>query len=679
MSVALAPEPGGSLVVRHCPVEEYRAFTASISESDSTKRAWRRYRREFVEHYPELRNWFEAPLVERVGRLQGESVHNLTCQRCYYARRYLYFLALRGYIRLDWEWVIGARHIVVRQLLSGAGVDFGLDRLLADAYALGYYGQSISNAIYWVTARCFLHFGVVSADAIDDQQLDELTDAVVRFERHADLARLFGSADTYRECRCVYGSYLFAVRTVLYHRGQLVHEPQRERRPRPDLLISKPRMEAIKQRYLATRLLTCTRRTTERSRTALDHFIRWLAQQHAELDTLAGVTREHVIEYLVDLENDVWKSKLTEEPFATLTKRGMVAALSIFFQEVVNWGWEDVPARPLIITGDIPPMPDRIPRFIPKAQLDRIAAAIRQLPDPYQRTALTIARWTGARRGEIRRLRLDCLSAYQDGYPRIHIPVGKTLRERAIPLHPEAAEEVRALQALHRGQRPLRDEKTGTPTRYLFMRRGGLLSDGYLFDYGLRAACGAAGMEIVDGHLPITPHRFRHTVGTTLAERGASLNTIMKMLGHTSVAMAMTYISISDETVRRDYEEALGPGAVIAGPMAEALRSGSLPEATVDWIKTNFYKTELELGHCLRLPEEGPCECDLALTCTKFVTTKAYAPRLRRSLRMERELAADAEVRGWPRELERHRRRAQRLEQYLVQLGEPPDGPEAIL
>ena len=184
------------------------------------------------------------------------------------------------------------------------------------------------------------------------------------------------------------------------------------------------------------------------------------------------------------------------------------------------------------MNGDIPPMPDRIPRFIPKPQLDRIAEAIRQLPDPYQRTALTIARWTGARRGEIRRLRLDSLDAYPDGYPRIHIPVGKTLRERVIPLHPEAAAEVQTLQALHRGQRPVRDEKTGVPTRYLFTRRGNLLSDNYLLDYGLRAACIAAGMEIVNGHLPITPHRFRHTVGTTLAERGASLNTIMKMLGH---------------------------------------------------------------------------------------------------------------------------------------------------
>ena len=97
MNVELAAEPSGAHVVRHCPAEEYRAFIASISESESTRRAWRRYRREFVGHYPDLRSWFEAPLVERIGRLQDESVHTLTCRRCYYARRYLYFLVLRGY------------------------------------------------------------------------------------------------------------------------------------------------------------------------------------------------------------------------------------------------------------------------------------------------------------------------------------------------------------------------------------------------------------------------------------------------------------------------------------------------------------------------------------------------------------------------------------------------------
>src|ERR1700733_10963479 len=59
----------------------------------------------------------------------------------------------------------------------------------------------------------------------------------------------------------------------------------------------------------------------------------------------------------------------------------------------------------------------------------------------------------------------------------------------------------------------------------------------------------------------------------------------------------------------------------------------------LDWLKTNFYKTELELGHCLRLPQEGPCECDLYLTCAKFVTTAQYAPRLRERLCLERQRA----------------------------------------
>jgi hypothetical protein len=35
--------------------------------------------------------------------------------------------------------------------------------------------------------------------------------------------------------------------------------------------------------------------------------------------------------------------------------------------------------------------------------------AVDQLPNPYQRAALIVARWSGARRDEIRRLAVDCL------------------------------------------------------------------------------------------------------------------------------------------------------------------------------------------------------------------------------------------------------------------------------
>ena len=115
----------------------------------------------------------------------------------------------------------------------------------------------------------------------------------------------------------------------------------------------------------------------------------------------------------------------------------------------------------------------------------------------------------------------------------------------------------------------------------------------------------------------------------------------------------------------------LGPRATIAGPLAETLRSGELPNTDVEWLKTNFFKTELQLGHCLRLPQEGPCECDLCLNCPKFVTTPEYAPRLRTRREKEFELIEDAVSNGWEREVERHRCAVRRIEDLLADLDEP--------
>lgn len=78
--------------------------------------------------------------------------------------------------------------------------------------------------------------------------------------------------------------------------------------------------------------------------------------------------------------------------------------------------------------------------------------------------------------------------------------------------------------------------------------------------------------------------------------------------------------------------------------------------------------TELELGRCLRLPQEGPCECDIYLTCPKFVTTRQYIPRLQDRLRTEEQLIADATERGWAREVERHRCTADRIRGLLDEL-----------
>lgn len=136
--------------------------------------------------------------------------------------------------------------------------------------------------------------------------------------------------------------------------------------------------------------------------------------------------------------------------------------------------------------------------------------------------------------------------------------------------------------------------------------------------------------------------------------------------------MSIIYSTLSDPTVKRQYQDALdrhlGPDVTLAGPAADALPEHRLDPEAVSWLQTNFLKTELELGHCLRTPAEGPCECDLVLSCSKFLTTSDYTPRLRARLAVEQQLINDATARGWDREAERHSATKTRIERLLQDL-----------
>lgn len=143
--------------------------------------------------------------------------------------------------------------------------------------------------------------------------------------------------------------------------------------------------------------------------------------------------------------------------------------------------------------------------------------------------------------------------------------------------------------------------------------------------------------------------------------------------------MSLIYASLSDSTVKQQDHNALdrhlGPDVTLAGPAAQALREHRLDPEAVHWLQTNFLETELELGHCLRLPQEGPCECDLVLTCSKFVTTSDSAPRLRARLDIERQLIDEATTRGWDRESNAIRRLAAASNNYSETWERSPDAP----
>lgn len=626
----------------------------------------------FVARYPDLRLWHYEPLAVRIGRLPGEHRSDCTSVVNYNARTYLIYLGLTGRLALDYDWLLAMPYISVweqAQSLDAHPLLEADEQLVATSQELGYHLKSARRSERWVLARVALHTGKQALEEITVEDIADLEAAIEAHCQRPDLPALHGSLELFRRRRVQWRTFLHTTRVLLFHVGRIPDEPRVVQPQTVQWRQLPAEMDGLVSRYRATQRLALRASTMQNIDAGLRRFTAWLSDNRPDCVRFSDVTRDIIEAYMMALNDEI--SSRTGKPLAVCTKRALLQALHGFFRNGCTWGWEGMPVRSPMGAGDLPRIPFAVPRYIPTGELERISVAIRGLDCPFQRAALLTARWCGARRGEIRRLDFHCLDEYPHGTPRLRIPAGKTYRERLVPLNPEAAQALRDVMAIRERDvdRPFTDTHSSRQTRYLFVRYGKLISLEYLFATPLRTACTTAGLVTPQGRPLVSSHRFRHTVGTNLAERGAKLHTIMAVLGHRSASMSLVYAQISDQAVLHDYESVLGPTATLAGPYATAVRAGALDAAAVDWLKTNFLKTELELGRCLRLPQEGPCECDLALTCAKFVTTPQYAPRLTARRALELELVADAERRGWSHEAERHRNVVNRLDQLLCDLG----------
>jgi integrase len=658
-------------------------FVAQLPLSEEWRRKHVNYQRRFVRTFPDLSVWFTQPLRERLGWRQGESQsHRLGPEQGFdatsgwvnfNARHYLLYLALTGRLRLDWGWLLGVGglkpFLVADQLglpLSHEAAQLG-DRLVT----LGHIRDRDSFRLSWGLIRLVLHRGDPDLHAVTADDVEEMRHAIQQLDRIPGIDQVIDPA-RWTTAKSSWGTNAFRAGLALFHAGIIDRRMERNGGPARPQLSSRPRIDAVLERFLAERALVLRPDSMSAIRGGLRRFGLWLDTERPHIESLDQLSRADAVAFMESVHR-LRKIKHPDEPLSPAYRAGIISTLAVFFRHAALFEWHDAPTRPLITHADMPRRIEKVPRFIPDHQLEPVMEQVRDLECPLQRCALLVARWSGARRTEIRKLHLDCLDTYPDGTARLRLAAGKALKERTVPLHEEAAEAIRVLVQLResQGDRGIHDADLGQPVRYLFLRTGGLAHPDYLFARPLREICEKLEILNGEGKPAIHPHRFRHTLGTQLAEKGARMQTIMKVLGHKSAGMSMTYTHISDPTVLADYQSVLQPGAPIAGPLAETLRAGRLDQDALDWLKTNFYKTELELGRCLRLPQEGPCECDLYLTCAKFVTTPQYAPRLRERLCVEEQLALDAEERGWGREVERHQRLAERICNLLDELGEP--------
>jgi site-specific recombinase XerD len=95
---------------------------------------------------------------------------------------------------------------------------------------------------------------------------------------------------------------------------------------------------------------------------------------------MTQLERRHIEGFLAHLHEHT--NTRTGRPLTARSRHTYLSPLLQFFRETSQWGWSDVPGRPLLGRSDMPKLPAALPRFIPRADLDRLMAAVEELEDP---------------------------------------------------------------------------------------------------------------------------------------------------------------------------------------------------------------------------------------------------------------------------------------------------------
>ena len=91
------------------------------------------------------------------------------------------------------------------------------------------------------------------------------------------------------------------------------------------------------------------------------------------------------------------------------------------------------------------------------------------------------------------------------------------------------------------------------------------------------------------------------------------------------------------------------------------------------WFASEFLKTRVATGLCSRhLAAEACPYANICETCENFIPIPEFIPALRAQLTEIHELRADAGLRGWSTEVQRHGRVIHSLEAHLRRLEKTP-------
>ena len=259
----------------------------------------------------------------------------------------------------------------------------------------------------------------------------------------------------------------------------------------------------------------------------------------------------------------------------------------------------------------------------------------------------------------------DCIVRDANGAPYLRYYNHKMKREALVPVD----EELERAIGEHR-QRLRTEWPEGTPR--LFPRLTGnpggrrpVSDDAYRKAlYRWLERC-----DIRDEHgqpVHLTPHQWRHTLGTALINRDVPQHVVQKILDHDSPLMTAHYARLSDKTVREHWEKARKVSAT--GQPVQISPDGPLGDAA--WAKQQLSRATQALpnGYC-QLPLVKTCpHANSCLTCPMFVTTAEFLPQHRAQRQATVQLITAAEAAGHARVAEMNKQVATNLNKIITAL-----------
>jgi site-specific recombinase XerD len=371
-----------------------------------------------------------------------------------------------------------------------------------------------------------------------------------------------------------------------------------------EIAVRAPVMVATMASYLDQLEVSARPSTVGDAELTLRLFAHRVSEADPSCVAVAGIARANIEDFKRWLAA---RRTRTGKPLATITIRHRLSTVRTFFERIMEWDYDDAPARLFIYMSDFPALDEPLPKFLDDPTAAKFMAALAQDPNLRRRLMVELLARTGIRVGELSGLEDDAVVHKGEGH-RLRIPIGKLHNDRYVPLHPMLVDLITEYQAV-RGR-----SRSG----HLLERDDGRPFDRRTVHRYVVAVAKRAGV----GH--VHPHQLRHTLATQSINRGMSLEAIAALLGHRSMDMTLTYARISDETVADAYfkvteaVEAQYYGLSGAAPSLRA--AGSSAPIVSD------HRRLLANGHCTRpalldCALESVCEhCGFFETGPQFLT-----------------------------------------------------------